>query len=925
MSLSSSVREVRIMNNDSQISESAIRAYSLCVRKSYLLIFSSGLSSPNDYEKMQNALKNSVYQNYLRSISSCSIIGSFSCLALSEGVDILINVNLSDESYSLKNGTLIKAPDILCKNKLCYEPIIFTSSNKIKPEDRAELSFNGYMLSRCFGYLPDNGHIVFSDGRIKTIKLLVNLQKYITIINVLYGWLTQNSDLPPITLNKHCPYCEFQHVCKEAALQEDNLSLLAGISKNQILKFEKKGIFTIKQLSFLYRPRKKTRRLHSERFVHKYELQALALRTGNIYIQDKPAEIPKHNIEIYIDFEYLQEEDFFYLFGLVVCQADSQENFQFWACSKNDEESAWKDFVAAIAQYDNSPLFHYGSFENKAILTLGKRYKTPVKTIIERLFNVNTCIYGKLYFPVYSNSLKEICKYLGLSWSFSNASGLQSIVWRYEYDLSKNDVYRDLLKTYNIEDCQNLKDLTSYLRLIASDATHLEQIRFADNEGGSMPESASNISKQLSSILISAHGAYEQRKIKLKDKGNVSTTTDDGCVNKKKHVSSQNRKVNKVIHVRQGRICPKHPGRKFKSTQIETSRTIFDLIFTTRGVKKNIIRYIGKKGNCTACHHKYDPPQIRKLGVGKMYGHGFIAWVSYQRLAMRLPYNKIAQLIEDSFGEYVSKNTIAELFLNFSDFYLETERKLLKQILRNQFVHMDETTVNIRGVSQYVWVITDGTHVIFKLSENREATIVHELLRGYKGVLCSDFYGGYDSVSCLQQKCWAHLIRDLNENLRKSPFDAEFENFVCAVGALITPILHAVEKYGLKTRHLRKFRSSINGFYENFISDKTYTSEVTQTFQKRFLKYREKLFVFIDIEGIPWNNNAAERALRHLAVQRKISGSFGKESTPDYLRLLSVTQTCRFQNKSLLQFLLSGEKDIDKFKGGKGLMGWRMH
>ena len=128
--------------------------------------------------------------------------------------------------------------------------------------------------------------------------------------------------------------------------------------------------------------------------------------------------------------------------------------------------------------------------------------------------------------------------------------------------------------------------LLTYLRLIASDATHLEQIRFADNEGGSMPESASIISKQLSSILISAHGAYEQRKIKLKDKGNVSTTTDDGRVNKKKRVSSQNRKVNKVVHVRQGRICPKHPGRKFKSTQIETSRTIFDLIFTTRGVKK---------------------------------------------------------------------------------------------------------------------------------------------------------------------------------------------------------------------------------------------------------------------------------------------------------------------------------------------------
>jgi hypothetical protein len=100
---------------------------------------------------------------------------------------------------------------------------------------------------------------------------------------------------------------------------------------------------------------------------------------------------------------------------------------------------------------------------------------------------------------------------------------------------------------------------------------------------------------------------------------------------------------------------------------------------------------------------------------------------------------------------------------------------------------------------------------------------------------------------------------------------------------------------------------------------------ITQTFQNRFIKYREKLFVFLDIDGIPWNNNAAERAIRHLAVQRKISGSFGQESTPQYLRLLGITQTCRFQNKSLLQFLLSGEKDIDKFKGSKDLKGWRMH
>ena len=61
----------------------------------------------------------------------------------------------------------------------------------------------------------------------------------------------------------------------------------------------------------------------------------------------------------------------------------------------------------------------------------------------------------------------------------------------------------------------------------------------------------------------------------------------------------------------------------------------------------------------------------------------------------------------------------------------------------------------------------------------------------------------------------------------------------------------------------------------------------------------------------------AERALRHFAVQRKISGSFLTSGITDYLMLLGITQTCRFQNKPLLEFLMSGEKDIDQFKQSK--------
>jgi len=61
----------------------------------------------------------------------------------------------------------------------------------------------------------------------------------------------------------------------------------------------------------------------------------------------------------------------------------------------------------------------------------------------------------------------------------------------------------------------------------------------------------------------------------------------------------------------------------------------------------------------------------------------------------------------------------------------------------------------------------------------------------------------------------------------------------------------------------------------------------------------------------------AERAIRHLAVQRKISGSFYKHAVPHYLLLLAIAQTCRFQNKPFLKFLIAKEKNVDTYKAPK--------
>jgi hypothetical protein len=317
-------------------------------------------------------------------------------------------------------------------------------------------------------------------------------------------------------------------------------------------------------------------------------------------------------------------------------------------------------------------------------------------------------------------------------------------------------------------------------------------------------------------------------------------------------------------------------------------------------------------GYCDLCKVHYAPPGTRVLR-GHLFGWSFQAWVVYQRIALRMSYRLISNAIFDLFSEQLSVQTAEGFVREFAEHYKRTEDQLLRELLDAPVLHLDETKINISGANQHVWVMTDNVHVVFRLRPNRETEFLKPLLSTFKGTIVTDFYGGYDALPCRQQRCLVHLIRDLNDDLWKNPFDDEFEQFVGAVRGLLVPLLEDAQRFGLKARHLRKHQSRIDRFYRDVITGQDSLRETTARYRKRFERYKESLFTFIENDGVPWHNNTAERAIRHLAVQRKISGAFSERGGSDYLRLLAIAQTCRFQRKSFLGFLLSKLTDVDEY------------
>ncbi len=905
------------------ITSEVLVAYSLCPQKAFLLLCTEEKGTLHEYEQILQQQQHATQSHSLKALLQMNLdIRSYTPAALISACDVLYNVTLKVEELEAVCSMLTKVAQPSSLGEYSYEPAIVVGTHSITKEQKLELLFAGYALGKIQGKFPEHGKIIDVDGSSHQIKLGESENILLPLLQPLQKWATASSSQPPpLLLNKHCASCQFRDLCQARAVKEDNLSLLAAIKPKDVQHYGKKGIFTVKQLSYVYKPRRPSKRAKNLHAVHKPELQALAIRTEKIYLQQIPT-FSRQHVELFFDIEGIPDRQLYYLIGLLVCEENTCRYQAFWANTDQDEGQMWSDFLGTVSQYPNAPLYHYGSYESKAMTTLSKRHGTESTGLEKRLININASISGKVYFPVQSNGLKEIGKFLGARWTALNASGLQSLVWRYYWDETSETHYQDLLITYNQEDCLALKLLVDELSHIKESAQTLSHVDFIDQPKRLTTQTGEQVHSQFETMLEFAHANYDKKKIRFRpneeEQKPVQRKKKRGS---KKGYQGQRKvqpKATKVIHVPAREVCPHH-DEPLRPTERLSKRVIIDLVVAKNGMRKTIIEYVGIQGYCAKCKKSFAPPEIKKYGPNPLYGYQFQAWLVYQRVALRMTYASIAEMVAEQFHEKIPLNCTVFAITTLSSAYAETEKGIIRHLLESPFLHADETPINIKASTQYVWTFTTDKYVIFKLSKTREAAIAYEFLEDYHGILITDFYSGYDAIACRQQKCWVHLIRDLNDDLWEYPFDSEYETFVSEVRNLIIPIMEAVQKYGLRKRHLQKFMQHVEAFYRRTITGKQYTSELVIKYQKRFVRYRESLFTFLEYDGIPWHNNTAERALRPIAQQLQISMSLREVTTQEYLRLLGIKQTCRFQNKSFFQFLLSREIDIDLFVGGHRL------
>ena len=798
-----------------------------------------------------------------------------------------------------------------------YIPVRLLRQEKLTHQDKLLVSFDALVLSTATGTVPRFGKIIHGSEYVVTkVKVEELLKTTRAAVRKLSA--QQAGHIPQLVLNKHCAECEFQARCHQIGVEKDELSLLSGLTAKERQQQHNKGIFSVTQLSYTFRARRKSKRLAARPEKYSHALRALAIRERKIHIAGKPA-LNLQGTPVYLDVEGTPDRDFYYLIGLRIASRDSSRHYSFWANDVSEEKEIWAAFLRMLATLDKPQLIHYGSYETLFLKRLKDRYSGAEETpafldhLIAEAVNLLSVIYAQIYFPTYSNSLKEIARYLGFHWSAGDVAGLATLMWRSAWEFSQDSRLKQKLLTYNAEDCEALERVTSVVdqlcqrqnavgnskddNIVYTDSMkHESPYHFGRNEF-SMPE--------LTYINQAAYWSYQRDRIYVRSSQQLKRVS-------RKEAKSRARSlpINKIIECLPPAFCPKCKATNIHEHQ-RMSKIVYDLKLGQASIKRWIVKYIFYRYFCYQCEATFAPQQ--KPWTRSKFGPDLLAYIIYQNIELRLPQETVARSLNRLFGLNLQITFVQKQKMRVSQIYKSTYERILSRIVCGRLIHADETKVSIGGKGAYVWVFTNLEEVVYYFTETREGDFLQELLHEFNGVLVSDFFAAYDSIDCPQQKCLIHLIRDLNDDLLKQAFNEEVKELAREFVILLKPMIETVDRFGLKAHFLRRHKVFVERFYKE-LSKRCYQSEIAIYYKKRFEKNRDKLFTFLDYDGIPWNNNNAEHAIKAFAALRKVIGGVSTEKgIREYLILLSICETCKYKGIDFLDFLRSGENDIDDF------------
>ncbi len=296
-------------------------------------------------------------------------------------------------------------------------------------------------------------------------------------------------------------------------------------------------------------------------------------------------------------------------------------------------------------------------------------------------------------------------------------------------------------------------------------------------------------------------------------------------------------------------------------------------------------------------------------GAGSGFGPRLDAHIAMLAGVFRLSRDQVRQTVVEVFGIPASKGSVDNAILRMSAVLADPWAELKGAIGRAEVVHADETTWRLAGAQQWLWVAASALLACYRIDPSRSQQAAKALLgEDFGGFVVSDRYAGYHFLDVLQQQlCWSHAIRQLIEVSQRPGATGRRGKQLVTLARAVIAAHRAYLEHGHDPEWLSAQLASLRAQIHDLLAQCAAGRHAqTAAFAAGLLDEYEALWTFCDVGDlqIAPTNNAAERAVRHAVLMRKIQGGTQSDHGNRWIeRIQSVRETCRLQDRRVLAWL----------------------
>ena len=304
-------------------------------------------------------------------------------------------------------------------------------------------------------------------------------------------------------------------------------------------------------------------------------------------------------------------------------------------------------------------------------------------------------------------------------------------------------------------------------------------------------------------------------------------------------------------------------------------------------------------GNLVTAAHPPDAPK-------GAFGPRTAAAVTILHGDYHLSDRMLLRLMHDFFGLPISLGSVVALQQEGSAALEKVYDAIHLAVQQQDRCNIDETSWKEAGKRRWLWTMVTTVASFFYVATSRNGPALRHLLgEAYSGIVGSDRHRPYlKLVAGRHQLCWSHLMRNFQALVDRGGREGVWGTDFLALSRLVFRLWHLFREGTIDRATLQAAMAPLQAVVHGLLVQGARRCDAPEGMCQELLAHEEALWTFVREERVEPTNNAAEQALRPAVIWRKTCfGAHSADGNRFVERILTVSATCRKQQRHLLTFV----------------------